>query len=74
MVITELQFRLASSDEFFVAPDPETWAALQPNGDIQRTTLYQAIDLMMTEEIGPEQWKLFEKMSLLNIFTIISCR
>ncbi|KAJ4011156.1 hypothetical protein NW766_007794 [Fusarium irregulare] len=72
MVVTELRFRLASSEELFLAPDPETWAALQPNVHIQRTTLYQAIDMMMTEEIGPEQWKIFEKMSLLNTFTIIS--
>ena len=72
MVVTELRFRLASSEELFLAPDPETWTALQPHGHIQRTTLYQAIDMMMSHEIGPEQWKVFEKMSLLNTFTIIS--
>ena len=72
MIVTELRFRLASSEELFLAPDPETWAALQPDVHIQRTTLYQAIDMMMTNEIGPEQWKIFEKMSLLNTFTIIS--
>ncbi|KAJ4124308.1 hypothetical protein NW768_009667 [Fusarium equiseti] len=72
MVITELQFRLASSEELFLAPDPESWAALQPHAHIQHTTLYQAINMMMAEEIGPEQWRVFEKMSLLSIFTIIS--
>ncbi|CAG7558921.1 unnamed protein product [Fusarium equiseti] len=72
MVISELRFRLASSEELFLAPDPEAWAALQPNVHIQRSTLYQAIDMMMTGEIGPEQWKVFENMSLLNVFTIIS--
>ncbi|RBR05271.1 uncharacterized protein FIESC28_11402 [Fusarium coffeatum] len=72
MVVTELRFRLASSEELFLAPDPETWAALQVDSHIQRITLYQAIDMMMTEEIGPEQWKVFKRMSLLNTFTIIS--
>lgn len=72
MVISELRFRVASSEDLFLAPDAETWTALQLHGHIQRTTLYQAIDMMMTGEIGPEQWKVFEKMSLLNVFTIIS--
>jgi len=72
MVISELRFRVASSEELFLAPDAETWTALQLHGHIQRTTLYEAIDMMMTGEIGQEQWKVFEKMSLLNIFTIIS--
>ncbi|RKL07795.1 hypothetical protein BFJ70_g16872 [Fusarium oxysporum] len=78
MVTSELQFSLANSNQCFLAPDPDTWSkhaqfACQSQMPCQGVTLSRAINMMMNSEIGSDERKMFEQMSILNLFAIASC-
>ncbi|KAG5808954.1 hypothetical protein H9Q74_007795 [Fusarium xylarioides] len=77
MVINELQFGLAATDEHFNAPDAETWfmctqAAAQRSLAYSRVTLSQSITMIMGEDFGAGRWEVFETISPLNLFAIAS--
>ncbi|KAF5584586.1 zinc finger C2H2 type domain-containing protein [Fusarium pseudoanthophilum] len=77
MVITELQFGLAAADDYFNAPDAETWfmctqAAAQMSLSCSQITLSQSITMIMGEDFGTSRWEVFETISPLNLFAIAS--
>ncbi|KAI8658119.1 hypothetical protein NCS55_01086800 [Fusarium keratoplasticum] len=77
MVVSELQFSLAMPEACFNAPTPETWLnRLDEWSECQHadheTTLSEAIRVILKSELEPEDWRMFEKMSLLNLFAITS--
>ncbi|EWG41282.1 hypothetical protein FVEG_03422 [Fusarium verticillioides 7600] len=77
MVINELQFGLAAADEYFNAPDAETWfmctqAAAQRSLACSQITLSQSITMIMSEDFGTSRWDVFETISPLNLFAIAS--
>ncbi|WKT45350.1 hypothetical protein QSH57_010203 [Fusarium oxysporum f. sp. vasinfectum] len=77
MVINELEFGLAATDEHFGASDAEAWfmstqAAENRAVACSQVTLSQSISMIMTEDCGATQWGIFEQMSPLNLFAIAS--
>ncbi|KAM6522895.1 hypothetical protein FALCPG4_012510 [Fusarium falciforme] len=77
MVVSELQFSLAMPEVCFNAPTPETWLnRLDEWSECEHTdhetTLSEAIRVILKNELEPEDWRMFEKMSLLNLFAITS--
>ncbi|KAF5594912.1 uncharacterized protein FSUBG_9298 [Fusarium subglutinans] len=77
MVINELQFGLAATDEHFDAPDAETWfmytqAAAERSLGRSQVTLSQCITMIMGEDFGTSRWEVFETISPLNLFAIAS--
>ncbi|KAF4502624.1 C2H2 type zinc finger domain containing protein [Fusarium agapanthi] len=65
MVINELQFGLAATDELFNSPDAETWfmctqAAAQRTLTCSQVTLSQSITMIMGEDFDTSLWEVFE--------------
>jgi len=79
MVINELEFGLAATDEHFSASDAEAWfmstqAAENRAVACSQVTLSHSISMIMTEDLGATQWGIFEQMSPLNLFAIAICK
>ncbi|EEU37986.1 uncharacterized protein NECHADRAFT_48336 [Fusarium vanettenii 77-13-4] len=77
MVVSELQFSLAMPEACFDAPTPETWLSrLDECSEYQHadheTTLSDAIRGILKSELEPQDWRILENMSLLNLFAITS--
>ncbi|KAF4334676.1 hypothetical protein FBEOM_11509 [Fusarium beomiforme] len=77
MVIRELQFGLAATDDRFSAPNAETWLSYtqveaQSQMACRQVILSQAIDMIMSEQFGGAEWEIFEQMNPLNLFAIAS--
>ncbi|RKK20384.1 hypothetical protein BFJ66_g8098 [Fusarium oxysporum f. sp. cepae] len=71
MVINELEFGLAATDEHFGASDAEAWfmstqAAENRAVACSQVTLSQSLSMIMTEDCGATQWGIFEQMSPLK--------
>ncbi|KAH7190569.1 hypothetical protein BKA60DRAFT_601936 [Fusarium oxysporum] len=62
MVINELEFGLAATDEHFGASDAEAWAVA-----CSQATLSQSLSMIMTEDCGATQWGIFEQMTFHNL-------
>ncbi|KAI3585610.1 hypothetical protein IWW34DRAFT_801455 [Fusarium oxysporum f. sp. albedinis] len=72
MVINELEFGLASTDEHFGASDAEAWfmstqAAENRAVACSQVTLSQSLSMIMTEDCGATQWGIFEQMTFHNL-------
>ena len=77
MVTRELQFRLASPDACFHAPELDTWLRCMEEweGTTQlsgKMALSEAIEMIMKCEPGSMEWHALEQTSTLNLFAISS--
>lgn len=71
MVINELEFGLAATDEHFSASDAEAWfmstqAAEDRAVAFSQVTLSQSLSMIMTEDCGATQCGIFEQISPLK--------
>ncbi|KAF5581858.1 zinc finger C2H2 type domain-containing protein [Fusarium pseudoanthophilum] len=75
MAIIELQFSLAKPEACFNALTPEMWLnQLKEWSECQYTdhelTLFEAIRMILKDELQPEEWEMIQKTNLLNLFAI----